>query len=196
MTDREAELLEAIVRAPEDDTPRLIFADWLSEQGDPRGELIHLQLRAASLEAGGERNKVRAAENKLLDAHRAAWLGPIAGVVEKAEFRRGFVAMVRMTARAWIAHAKSVLAVAPLIDELELLFGEGEGGLGPEAFERRDAPRALVEPSRDHAEPVGRSPQRPPWARCGPSSSRAPPSRRPKAKRSRPRSSPSSERSA
>lgn len=155
MTDREAELLEAIVRAPEDDTPRLIFADWLSEQGDPRGELIHLQLRAASLEAGGERNKVRAAENKLLDAHRAAWLGPIAGVVEKAEFRRGFVAMVRMTARAWIAHAKSVLAVAPLIDELELLFGEGEGGLGPEAFERPEMRHVRSLSLRGmHAEPV------------------------------------------
>lgn len=134
MTRAEADFLSAILRAPHDDAPRLIFADWLSEQGDPRGELIHLQLRAASLEPGGERNKVRAAENKLLEEHRVAWLGPIATLVDKAEFRRGFVAMVRMTARAWIEHAKSVLEVAPLVDELELLFGEGDGGLGAEAL--------------------------------------------------------------
>ena len=34
--------LEAIVKEPHDWFPRLVFADWLIEQGDPRGEMIHL----------------------------------------------------------------------------------------------------------------------------------------------------------
>lgn len=155
MRDREAELLEEILRAPDDDAPRLVLADWLSERGDPRGELIQLQLRAASLEAGGERNKVRAAENKLLEAHRATWLGPIADRVEKAEFRRGFVAMVRMTARAWIAQAQAVLEVAPLIDELELVFGDDERGLGADVFARPELRRVRSLSLRcAHPEPV------------------------------------------
>jgi uncharacterized protein (TIGR02996 family) len=42
--------LEAIVNAPDDDFPRLIYADWLEEQHDhARAELIRLQCQLASL---------------------------------------------------------------------------------------------------------------------------------------------------
>ena len=34
--------LEAIAKEPDDWFPRLVFADWLIEQGDPRGEMLHL----------------------------------------------------------------------------------------------------------------------------------------------------------
>jgi uncharacterized protein (TIGR02996 family) len=36
-------LLDAILAAPHDDAPRLVYADWLSEHGDPRGEFIQIQ---------------------------------------------------------------------------------------------------------------------------------------------------------
>lgn len=39
--------LEAILQDPDDDTPRLIFADWLEEQGDSasaaRAEFVRVQ---------------------------------------------------------------------------------------------------------------------------------------------------------
>ncbi|MEJ7603766.1 MAG: TIGR02996 domain-containing protein [Kofleriaceae bacterium] len=38
-------LLDAIYTTPEDDGPRLVYADALLERGDPRGELIALQCR-------------------------------------------------------------------------------------------------------------------------------------------------------
>ncbi len=38
-----AAFLQAIRQRPHDDAPRLIFADWLEERGDPRGEFIRLQ---------------------------------------------------------------------------------------------------------------------------------------------------------
>jgi uncharacterized protein (TIGR02996 family) len=45
-----AGFLEAIGDEPDDDTPRLIYADWLEEHGEPeRAEFIRLQCRAASL---------------------------------------------------------------------------------------------------------------------------------------------------
>jgi uncharacterized protein (TIGR02996 family) len=31
-------LLQAVLASPDDDTPRLVYADWLEERGDPRGE--------------------------------------------------------------------------------------------------------------------------------------------------------------
>src|ERR1700722_7608798 len=34
--------LEAIMEKPDDDSLRLVFADWLEERGDPRGELLRL----------------------------------------------------------------------------------------------------------------------------------------------------------
>src|SRR5262249_2653590 len=36
----EVAFLEAIRAHPEDDDPRLVYADWLEEQGDPRGDFI------------------------------------------------------------------------------------------------------------------------------------------------------------
>jgi len=46
--------LRAICTDPEDDTVRLVFADWLDENGDPeRAEFIRLQVRRAQLKASG-----------------------------------------------------------------------------------------------------------------------------------------------
>lgn len=36
-------MLAAVYEEPSDDARRLVYADWLSEQGDPRGEFIQLQ---------------------------------------------------------------------------------------------------------------------------------------------------------
>ena len=43
--DEEAELLELMRAAPDDEGPRLVFADWLLGRGDARGELIVLDQR-------------------------------------------------------------------------------------------------------------------------------------------------------
>lgn len=39
----EADFLRMITENPHDWTPRLVLADWLEEQGDPRAEMIRLQ---------------------------------------------------------------------------------------------------------------------------------------------------------
>ncbi|WP_161967303.1 TIGR02996 domain-containing protein [Fimbriiglobus ruber] len=46
----EAVFLRAITAAPDDDLPRLVFADRLDERDDPRGDFVrlHLALRAAA----------------------------------------------------------------------------------------------------------------------------------------------------
>lgn len=44
MTEREA-LLRAVCESPDDDTPRLVFADWLDEHDEPeRAEFIQVQV--------------------------------------------------------------------------------------------------------------------------------------------------------
>jgi uncharacterized protein (TIGR02996 family) len=44
-------LLAACHADPDDDTPRLVLADWLEEHDDPRGECVRLQVRLAATPA-------------------------------------------------------------------------------------------------------------------------------------------------
>ncbi|MBK7400655.1 MAG: TIGR02996 domain-containing protein [Myxococcales bacterium] len=80
------ELLAAIHADPTDDALRAVYADWLSERGDPRGELINLQLRRTG--------KPSARERELVALHGKQWLGPLANAVlkEGQRWERGFLA--------------------------------------------------------------------------------------------------------
>jgi uncharacterized protein (TIGR02996 family) len=75
---REA-LEEALVENPDDLAAHMAYADYLSEQGDPRGEFVRVQL---SLEDGSkpaaERKKLQQRESELLRQHGREWLGELA----------------------------------------------------------------------------------------------------------------------
>jgi uncharacterized protein (TIGR02996 family) len=47
MSERDA-FLAGILAHPEDDAPRLLYADWLDERADPRGEFIRVQVSLAN----------------------------------------------------------------------------------------------------------------------------------------------------
>ncbi|HEU0034436.1 MAG TPA: TIGR02996 domain-containing protein [Kofleriaceae bacterium] len=81
MTETEQRLLAEIAANPDDDAPRLVYADLLIERGDPRGEFIRLQ-------CGEQTQERRDQAEALLRAHGAAWTAE-AGLV-KAYFQRGF----------------------------------------------------------------------------------------------------------
>ncbi len=71
--------LEAIKDDSENDSPRLIFADWLEDHGESeRAQFIRLQCRAASLDADdAERAGLAAATLDLWRRFRSVWLGPL-----------------------------------------------------------------------------------------------------------------------
>jgi uncharacterized protein (TIGR02996 family) len=85
----ETELLAAVFAAPDDDAPRLVYADWLQQRGDPRGELIMLQVaRARGRAKKGQRRR----EDELLDEHASKWLRSLGAYADKhTRFERGFV---------------------------------------------------------------------------------------------------------
>jgi uncharacterized protein (TIGR02996 family) len=60
-------LLTACHAEPDDDTPRLVLADWLEEHDDPRGEMVRLQVRLAALPAGAPEY------DDLFDRHQKWW---------------------------------------------------------------------------------------------------------------------------
>lgn len=84
-TKDEAGLLADVYAHPDDDGPRLVYADLLQERSDPRGEFIALQISGADPKR----------EKALFKEHGKAWLSalPFAPVLgADFEFRRGFLA--------------------------------------------------------------------------------------------------------
>jgi uncharacterized protein (TIGR02996 family) len=68
----------AILEHPDDVAGYAAYADWLQEQGDPRGEFIQVQLALEDeTKLAGERKRLRARETALLEAHERVWLGDL-----------------------------------------------------------------------------------------------------------------------
>jgi len=88
----EESLLAAVFADPAADEPRLVYADLLQERGDPRGELIALQIERAR--GGGKPSRQ---ERSLIKKYGEAIVGALEPYVLKSgrEFRRGFLAACR-----------------------------------------------------------------------------------------------------
>lgn len=101
---------------PEDDAPRLIFADWLEESGDTgRAEFIRVQLALAKLPPHDRRRQELATiERRLLSRYSEEWAKPYAGLATGPVFRRGFVDEVKVTARQFLAQAPALFRAGPL----------------------------------------------------------------------------------
>lgn len=68
-----SEMFEAVWAAPADLSRRLVLADALLEQSDPRGEFIMLQFETSA--------RARKRSQKLLDRHRTHFLGRLRDVI-------------------------------------------------------------------------------------------------------------------
>lgn len=91
----------AIKETPDDDTPRLIFADWLQERGDAasaaRGEFLRLNvLRHRLTPNDPHHDALKRREAQIVTQHQWEWLGPLADAA-RWSYQRG---MIQLTARA------------------------------------------------------------------------------------------------
>src|SRR6516164_9385292 len=68
-------LFRTILAQPADDAPRLVYADWLEEHGEPeRAEFIRLQCERARLPEGSPRWwDLECREKQLWEMHQAEW---------------------------------------------------------------------------------------------------------------------------
>ncbi len=82
------ELLRRVLDAPDDDGARLVYADWLQERADPRGELIILQLKKRTAPLSPDEAEREAA---LIEAHADAWQGRLGSITQFVEFEGGFL---------------------------------------------------------------------------------------------------------
>src|SRR5271155_2098705 len=86
-------LRQTILAQPDDDLARLVYADWLDENGQPdRAAFVRAQVRAAQAEPHSpDARRHAATAEKLLDVNWGAWTKYPGQCVLKWEFRRGFV---------------------------------------------------------------------------------------------------------
>lgn len=95
-----SDLLREVLARPDDDEPRLVYADWLQDQGDPRGEFIQVQCSFAGTAPGDDRLwRMGAREATLLRSHFAQWLpsgaNPASPAARHFSFSRGFLSAGR-----------------------------------------------------------------------------------------------------
>jgi uncharacterized protein (TIGR02996 family) len=110
-------ILEAILAAPEEDGPRLVFADWLEEHGDPdRAEYIRLQIRhSQTKQYSPVWQEMRERIEDLHKRHGRRWLvGFPAWATENVQFRRGFPADVQLHVDVFLASAEGLARLMPL----------------------------------------------------------------------------------
>jgi uncharacterized protein (TIGR02996 family) len=145
MTDGGA-LLAAVLEHPGDDTPRLVYADWLDDHGEhDRADLIRVQCEAARLpacevargrvgdrclygypargQACGPCSRLLALDRRADWLHGTAMARPLRqlpwGMAGRGDVSRGFLWVIRPTLSQWQAHAPALLAAHPL-DRVEV----------------------------------------------------------------------------
>lgn len=124
-------LLKAILDDPDDDAVRLVYSDWLEEQGDvARAEFIRAGVELAALDHDlglcGRPNCEKCdlaiplthKQRQLLTGNGTTWAGrAVITACEVGfgwEWERGFVHEIRCTGNAWVANADGILASHPV----------------------------------------------------------------------------------
>ncbi len=116
--------LANILESPDDDLPRLAYADCLMERGDDascaRGELIQVQCQIARRASGTPGDwaaplaSLKAREKAVLDAHGDRWSSAVRQHCVGCEFRRGFIELVALACDNFLWHAGELFRLAPI----------------------------------------------------------------------------------
>jgi uncharacterized protein (TIGR02996 family) len=97
MADQRDSFLKTIIENPEDDTPRLVFADWLEEHGETeRAAFIRLQCELSHTALNSERYRhLFPREVELRKRCKEAWMTedvgePVLPFITRCYYERGF----------------------------------------------------------------------------------------------------------
>lgn len=145
-------LEKAIAHDFDDLAAHAAYADWLTQQGDARGEFIQVQLALEDPQTPApQRKDLQKRETELLKTHGRTWLGSLAGEVMDAEvspwmqkrvgdeqvrFNRGWLDTLRLPSIS--VKLARALAKAPEARFLQRLYVHGESYEEPGEFEAGD----------------------------------------------------------
>lgn len=107
--------LRDVIENLDDDAPRLVFADWLEEQGNPRAEFIRVQCELATLDPYNTRlADLESRELKLIRKYSKGWAGNLRRFASRWWFHRGFVSGAKVSAKVFLGDGDQLLKLAPL----------------------------------------------------------------------------------
>jgi uncharacterized protein (TIGR02996 family) len=123
----EQDFVPAIREQPDDDTPRLVCADWFEETGQAgRAEFIRTQITLARASPKDRRRRrLGKREEELLAAHEEEWAAALLDRVNKVRFRRGFVERITLTVADFLDCAEQLFALAPIREAVFVKTGPG-----------------------------------------------------------------------
>ena len=111
--------LRAICADPEDDIVRLVYADWLDENGDPaRAEFIRLSVACFREPPSASADPRWIREEELLNAHREEWATELSVPSDlwSSGWSRGFpeLVVVRGEESLFLSHAAAIVEHTPV----------------------------------------------------------------------------------
>jgi uncharacterized protein (TIGR02996 family) len=125
--DQAQAFLQAIREDPDDDTPRLILADWWEDQHQSeRAAFLRAQVRLASLpEYDPAYPELEDEADDLLARHEEQWAAAVNPIALEWQWHRGFIEQVTLSAEAFVEQGEELLASAP-IRRVRILGGPAE----------------------------------------------------------------------
>ena len=153
MTDRTA-LIASILGNPQEDTPRLVYADWMEEQGEvERAEFVRCQVELSVIgdfdftdrnrqlghqcHADKTREELRRRERELLNRHHRQWFHRC-GEMDFPEWHRGFISSVRLPwdgPGGWLRHHERLYWAVGQTVECPECRGRGTSTANPHSWE-------------------------------------------------------------
>ena len=111
-----AAFLRAICDNPGDDTPRLVYADFLEENGDrERAEYVRIQCEMEGLPEYSVRwRKLREREIRLRNKYKKEWAAPLGKGLVAVYFRRGFVDQMTLYPRRFLDEGERYFRTTPI----------------------------------------------------------------------------------
>ena len=109
--------MQAILADPDDEATRLVYADWLEDDGDAaRASLIRAQCQAERLPPGRKRAALRKEADRIVEEN-PAWLEDFkkAKVGYAPVFRRGFLHGATIKAAVFARHARRLFKAVPTL---------------------------------------------------------------------------------
>jgi len=111
------DLLAAVAANPDDDAALSVLGDWFAQQGDPRGELIGLELAPPTKET---KARIRA----LMKEHAPKWLAPFQKLSAGLTFGivRGLVGHVRGSPELLARFSPTIVAKAATVHDVDVML--------------------------------------------------------------------------
>ncbi len=112
----DAAFLADICEHPDDEAPRLVYADWLDEHGQAeRAEFIRVECELEHTEEYSPRwRQLSARQLALIRAHKKEWVKPLKGWTYSTHFRRGFVETVMVNEKRFTTRAAELFRLTPV----------------------------------------------------------------------------------